>query len=161
MVVTQLLAQIADLKDQIADLRAQREQLTRQRDQLLTTLLDQQQRLLPAPSWWAMVARRSTRRYCSGACRTRAYRHRLAIGPVELRDCLVEPISRAEAARIILPREHLGTLGRARVFYGLRIPDGRLIGAVGFGPGAHASGGDVVLERGRACPALPETLRAS
>ena len=52
MVVTQLLAQIADLKDQIADLRAQREQLTRQRDQLLTTLLDQQQRLLPAPSWW-------------------------------------------------------------------------------------------------------------
>ena len=103
----------------------------------------------------AMVARRSTRRYCSGACRTRAYRHRLAIGSVELRACRVEPITRAEAARIILPREHLGTLGRARVFYGLRIPDGRLIGAVGFGPGAHASGGDVVLERGTCLPGAP------
>ena len=106
-------------------------------------------------------ARRSTRRTCSNACRQRAYRNKRAIGSVELRDCLVEPISRAEAARIILPREHLGTLGSARIFYGLRIPDGRLIGALGFGHGANASGGDVVLERGCCLPGAPVTARAS
>ena len=108
-----------------------------------------------------LVARRSTRRYCSGMCRARAYRHRLAIGGVELRDCRVEPISRIEAAAIILPREPLGTLGRARIFYGLRIPDGRLIGAVGFGPGSHASGGDVVIERGACLPGAPRNSAPS
>ena len=79
----------------------------------------------------------------------------MALGSVELRDCQVEPITRLEAAAIILPREHLGTLGSARIFYGLRIPDGRLIGALGFGHGANASGGDIVLERGCCLPGAP------
>ena len=102
-----------------------------------------------------LTARRNTRRYCCGACRTAAYRHRLTIGSVELRTCSVELINRVEAAAVILPREHLKTLGNAQIFYGLRTPDGRLLGAVGFGRGAHASGGDIVLERGACLPGAP------
>jgi hypothetical protein len=102
-----------------------------------------------------VAAIRRTRRFCSGACRTTAYRHRLAVGTVELRDCQVEPISRREAGPFIKAHEHLGTLGNASVFFGLRCPVGRLIGALGFGHGPHASGGDVVLERGACLPGAP------
>ena len=103
----------------------------------------------------ALVACRITRRYCSGACRTRAYRHRIAVGAVELRDCKVEPIAKPEAAALILKYEHLGTLGRSILFYGLRTPAGHLIGAIGFGRGPHACGGDIVLERGVCVPGAP------
>jgi hypothetical protein len=46
--------------------------------------------------------------------------------------------------------EWLGTIGRARLFYGLHGPDGELLGVVGFGHGAHDAGrcGALVLERG-------------
>jgi hypothetical protein len=73
---------------------------------------------------------------------------------VKLRDCRVGPISRSEAAPFIKRYEHLGTTGNARIFFGLRCPAGRLIGALGFGHGAHASGG-VVLERGACLPGTP------
>ena len=102
-----------------------------------------------------LVAIRSTRKHCSPSCRTRAYRHRRAIGPVKLRECTVEPIPKAEAAPLILRHEHLGTLGQCRLFYGLRAPGGRLIGAVGFGRGAHNAGADVTLERGCCVPGAP------
>jgi hypothetical protein len=102
-----------------------------------------------------VAAVRRTRRYCSGACRTRAYRHRIAVGSVKLRSCTVAPITRAEAAALILKREPLGTLGNARIFFGLRTPAGRLIGAVGFGHGPHSAGADAVLERGCCLPGAP------
>ena len=46
--------------------------------------------------------------------------------------------------------ERLGTIGRARLFYGLHGPDGEVLGVVGFGHGAHDAGrcGALVLERG-------------
>ena len=104
-----------------------------------------------------VAAIRSTRCYCSGACRQAAYRNRRAIGAVELRACRVEPIERAEAAPFIKAHEHLGTVGNARIFFGLRCPAGRLLGVVGFGHGAHAAhrGADVVLERGACLPGAP------
>jgi hypothetical protein len=84
-----------------------------------------------------------------------AYRHRSKLGSVKLRDCRVEPISRREAAPFIKAHEHLGTLGNAALFFGLRHPGGRLIGALGFGHGPHAAGADVVLERGACVPGAP------
>jgi hypothetical protein len=74
-----------------------------------------------------------------------------------LRACLVEPISRREAAPFIRRYEHLGTVGHARIFFGLRSPIGRLLGVVGFGHGAHAAGraADAVLERGACVPGAP------
>ena len=74
---------------------------------------------------------------------------------VELRTCRVEQITKAEAARIILPREPLGTLGNCEVFFGLRTPAGRLIGALGLGRGPHGCGADIVLERGACLPGAP------
>jgi hypothetical protein len=55
--------------------------------------------------------------------------------------CRVEAITRAEAEQIILRYEWLGTMGRASVAtYGLRAPDGELIGAAVFGwPGSPES----------------------
>jgi hypothetical protein len=47
---------------------------------------------------------------------------------------------------MILRHELLGTC--ARLFFGLRDPAGTLLSIVGFGTGAHAAGGDAVLERG-------------
>lgn len=104
-----------------------------------------------------VAAIRSTRIYCSNACRTAAYRHRIAVGPVKLRDCTVAPIERSEAAPFIRAHEHLGTVGNARWYFGLRCPAGRLLGVVGFGHGAHAAGrvADAVLERGACLPGAP------
>ena len=103
-----------------------------------------------------LIAIRSTRKYCCAVCRQIAYRQRRALGPVELRECVVEPITKAEAAALILRHEHLGTLGRANKFYGLRTPTGRLIGALGFGPGPLGGGACcTVLERGCCVPGTP------
>jgi hypothetical protein len=67
-----------------------------------------------------------------------------------LRGCIVGPINRAVARAMIKRFEWLGTIGRARLFYGLHGPDGELLGVVGFGHGAHDAGrcGALVLERG-------------
>jgi len=63
--------------------------------------------------------------------------------------CTVGPVTRRDAARIILRYEWLGTMGRAKIWYGLRAPDGELLGVVGFG-GTSPSDlpGSVILERG-------------
>jgi hypothetical protein len=76
---------------------------------------------------------------------------------VELRACLVEPIPRGEAAPFIRRFEHLGSTGQATLWFGLRAPDGRLLGVVGFGHGPHAAGrgADAVLERGACAPGAP------
>jgi hypothetical protein len=81
----------------------------------------------------------------------------LAIGAVELRACRVEPIERAEATPFIRRHEHLGTVGNAAIWFGLRCPAGRLLGVVGFGHGAHAAGrsADAVLERGACIAGAP------
>ncbi len=104
-----------------------------------------------------IAALRSTRIYCSGACRTAAYRHRIALGPVKLRQCRVEPISSRVGGPFIKAHEHLGTVGGCRWYFGLRCPGGRLLGVVGFGRGAHAGGrgADAVLERGACLPGAP------
>jgi hypothetical protein len=104
-----------------------------------------------------LEALRSTRRYCSNACRQAAYRNAGLFRGVELRACKVEPISRREAAPFIRRYEHLGTVGHARIFFGLRAPDDRLLGVIGFGHGAHAAGrdADAVLERGACVPGAP------
>lgn len=50
-----------------------------------------------------------------------------------LSGCWVEPISRADAESVILKYEWLGTMGRGVATYGLRGPDGDLLGAAVFG----------------------------
>lgn len=66
-----------------------------------------------------------------------------------LAGCTVEPVTRREAMPIILRYEWLGTMGRARVWYGLRAPSGELLGVVGLGGTAPRDlPGAVVLERG-------------
>jgi hypothetical protein len=67
-----------------------------------------------------------------------------------LRGCTVGPISHKMAKTMIKRFEWFGTVGRARIFYGLHGPDGDVLGIVGFGHGAHDSGrcGALVLERG-------------
>jgi hypothetical protein len=104
-----------------------------------------------------LAAIRNTRKYCRQTCRELSYRQRKALGPCKLRDCSVEPISRREAAPFIKRYEHLGTVGMARIFFGLRAPGGRLLGVCGFGHGAHAAGrnADAVLERGACLPGTP------
>jgi hypothetical protein len=63
--------------------------------------------------------------------------------------CTVAEVTRRDAARIILRYEWLGTMGRARVWYGLRAPHGELLGVVGFGGTAPQDLREaVVLERG-------------
>jgi hypothetical protein len=74
---------------------------------------------------------------------------------VALRDCHVTPIGRVEARSVIIRYEHLGTMGNARLFFGLHAPDDRLLGVVGLGPGPHSSRGDIVLERGWTDPEAP------
>jgi hypothetical protein len=67
-----------------------------------------------------------------------------------LRGCLVCQVSRDVARAMIKRFEWLGTTGRARWFFGLRAPDGELLGVVGFGMGAHDASrcGALILERG-------------
>jgi hypothetical protein len=93
-----------------------------------------------------LVAIRSTRRFCSTRCRVA--RHRARDYARRLRTCSVEPVGRREARRFILRFELLGSTGNASTYFGLRDPAGQLLGAVGFGHGPHAAGGDAVLERG-------------
>jgi len=63
--------------------------------------------------------------------------------------CTVSPVTRAQAKPIILRYEWLGTLGRAKVWYGLHAPDGELLGVVGFGGTAPRDlPGSIILERG-------------
>lgn len=52
---------------------------------------------------------------------------------MSLDGCQVVPITSAEAASVILVYEWLGTLGRAAATYGLRAPDGELLGVACFG----------------------------
>jgi hypothetical protein len=87
---------------------------------------------------------RASRRYCSGRCRMAAHR----AGAHQLRRCTVELVSRREARQFILRHEALGTCGNAWLWFGLRDPRERLLSFVGFGHGAHSSGGCIVLERG-------------
>jgi hypothetical protein len=61
-------------------------------------------------------------------------------------------------ARATIKRfEWLGTVGRARLWFGLHDPAGELLGVVGFGHGAHDAGrcGALVLERGCTLPHAP------
>jgi hypothetical protein len=72
--------------------------------------------------------------------------------------CTVQRITREQARPIVLRYEWLGTMGRARAWYGLHAPDGEILGVVGFGHGIGAAsrnlcGPDLVgqamcLERG-------------
>jgi hypothetical protein len=57
-------------------------------------------------------------------------------------------ISRREARAMILRHELLGTVGNAKLFFGLRDPGGRLLSLAGFGHGPHGAAADAVLERG-------------
>jgi hypothetical protein len=66
--------------------------------------------------------------------------HRARHDARRLRACRVEPIGRTEAVSVIVRYEHLGTVGNSRVFFGLRAPDDRLLGVVGFGNGAPCGG---------------------
>jgi hypothetical protein len=74
-----------------------------------------------------------------------------------LHGCSVVPISRTTAKRLIQLYEWLGTSGRARYFFGLEGPSGELLGAVGFGHGAHDASkcGALILERGCCVPHAP------
>jgi len=70
-----------------------------------------------------------------------------------LRGCRVEPVTRAEARPIILRYEWLGTMGTCCAWYGLRSPEGDLLGVVGFSrsnPARDLSrlGSAVCLQRG-------------
>jgi hypothetical protein len=65
-----------------------------------------------------------------------------------LRSCRVELIGRVEAMALIMKFEPLRTLGQARLFFELRAPDSRLIGACGFGWGINRFDACAVLERG-------------
>jgi hypothetical protein len=107
----------------------------------------------------SFTARRSTRRTCSDACRQRRYRNRRkprVTATVELKACTVEPIGPREATDLIMRFEPLRSMGRCSVFFGLRAPDGRLLGAVGFSnQGPHAAtraDGTVNLGRGFCLP---------
>ena len=63
--------------------------------------------------------------------------------------CTVSTVTREQARPIILRYEWLGTMGRARVWYGLHAPDGEILGVVGFvGTAPRDLPGSVVLERG-------------
>jgi hypothetical protein len=102
-------------------------------------------------------ARRSTRRFCSGAYRQAAHRagqspilarvaHQRRIREREARrdpkpqmttleGCTVEQITHAEAKPLIIHREWLGTMPPgARACYGLRTPNGELAGVAVFAP---------------------------
>jgi hypothetical protein len=57
-----------------------------------------------------------------------------------LRDCTVSQVSHNVASAMIKRFEWLGTIGRARLFYGLHAPDGHILGVVGFGHGPHDAG---------------------
>jgi hypothetical protein len=74
-----------------------------------------------------------------------------------LQGCTVTMVSRKTASAMIKRFEWLGTIGRARLFYGLQAPHGELLGVVGFAPGAHDAGrcGALVLERGCVQPHAP------
>jgi hypothetical protein len=74
-----------------------------------------------------------------------------------LRSCRVELIGRVEAVALILKFEPLGHMGQARLFFGLRAPDDRLLGACGFGRGINRFGACAVLERGFCVPNAPRT----
>jgi hypothetical protein len=62
----------------------------------------------------------------------------------------VELVGRREAVAVIVRYEHLGTMGNATLFFGLRSPAGILLSLVGFGNGGHGAGSgcNAVLERG-------------
>jgi hypothetical protein len=83
----------------------------------------------------------------------------------DIRSCRVEAVPRDEAKVFILRYEWLGTMGRSRATYGLRAPDGELIGAAVFGWPASPESRDicgrqhrdraVCLERGACAPHAP------
>jgi hypothetical protein len=74
-----------------------------------------------------------------------------------LKGCVVCQIGRDIACAMIKRFEWLGTVGRARIWFGLHSPDGELLGVAGFGEGAHDASrcGALVLERGCTLPHAP------
>jgi hypothetical protein len=60
-----------------------------------------------------------------------------------LAGCRVEPIGREEARALIEAHEYLGTLGSTSARYGLRAPDGELLGVAAFGRATGTHGLDV------------------
>jgi hypothetical protein len=107
------------------------------------------------PERRAQIAREAARaRWRPRIAHQRVIRERAeAVDPrpplASLDGCTVAPVTRQQAQPIILRYEWLGTMGRAKVWYGLRAPDGELLGVVGFGGTAPRDlRGAVVLERG-------------
>ena len=111
-------------------------------------------------------AQRSTRRYCAGACRQRAYRagRRPILAPVAhqrrirereaaldprparatLEGCTVEQIPYVEAKAIVARYEWLGSMPTGtRACYGLRAPSGELAGVAVFAAGPVPESGDI------------------
>jgi hypothetical protein len=112
------------------------------------------------------TAQRSTRRYCTSACRLRAYRadrkpmlariaHQRRIRDIEaardprpqmasLEGCAVAGIPYAEAKAIITRYEWLSSMPAApRACYGLKDPSGELIGVAAFAAGPAPESGDI------------------
>lgn len=86
-----------------------------------------------------------------------------ALGDYRVKDCVVERISRKEAADIILRYEWLKSMPQVgRYYYGLIRPDGKIIGAACFGVGPSKKSRDfcgtqninrvLCLERGACAP---------
>jgi hypothetical protein len=110
-------------------------------------------------------ARRSTRRFCSGACRQTSWRtkrpllrpvaHQRRIRDVEaerdprppmatLEGCAVEQITYAEAKALITRYEWLRTMPTVtRACYGLKTPEGELAGVAVFAAGPAPESGDL------------------
>jgi hypothetical protein len=109
-------------------------------------------------------ARRSSARFCSGACRQRAWRSGMPLpSPVchqrrirereaaldprpqaTLEGCTVERIAYGEAKALIVHYEWLGSMPIvARACYGLKMPSGELVGVVAFAAGPAPESGDL------------------
>ena len=128
----------------------------------------------PAP------AERATRKFCSDACRQKAYRarnrprsHQRRIGLQQaprpkldtLAGCTVAQVEPERVRDLIVRYEWMGTIGRANAAYALFAPDGEILGAELFGLTAGTRAGlmcgpenahlAICLERGACVPWAP------
>ena len=94
-----------------------------------------------------------------------------ALGRYTLKECSVQRIDRAQAAKIILKYEWLQSMPQVgRYYYGLIRPDGKVIGAVCFGAGPSLQARDfcgaeniprtLCLERGACAPIVSKNSHA-